>query len=861
MQRVGWFLLVVSGLVVLSGVVIWQEKVRLGLDVAGGMRFTIRAKTEALTPEERQNWEQSALEVVRILERRSQTALGVVEASVFRKGDDRFIVELPGFTNEQEARNILQTSARMDFYWAKTVSTEYVQRAYQYAEERDAQGNPISVFYRRGSDKRITREETPQEWEELIQSWDRVVEGKHLVQAIPEPWKATEYVVLMRFDPEGARALQSWGRKVLNRREWLVAVMDKNIITFARVEDGNTFERGETVLHGNFSANEAKRIADLLNAGAIPVDLVIEDVSRVNPTIGQFGLDQIKLAGLASFLVISAFLLFYYMFPGLVAFLALICYTLFCYAVFKLLGVTFSLAAIAGFILSVGMAVDANILIFERLKEELRRGRGLLTAIDLGFRRAFPAILDSNACTIITCLVLVNIGTGPVKGFATTLGLGVLISLFTAVTVTRSLLLFFLETGFGKNPQWYGTGRGWFGERLEAGAEARPLRVVEHMMRYFIISGALILPGVIFMAMGGLKPNVEFQYGVESGILLPQNAPLSPTQLSQKLASAGFRGANAKVVESGQGRYIAYVTIPLEDNPTLKQMLEQQGTSIWEARQQIVRAVGGDDTLVKNERGEITGIQGEQSFAQTSPTVREETIAGAIKGVVIASALIVIYLALRFGVTLGGFKTGLRFGFSAIGALIHDVLVTLGLAAIAGYFLNWEVSQLTITAILTVIGFSVHDTIVIFDRIRENLRRPLEKDNFDFLVNRSITQSFARSINTSAVVIVTLAILVFFGSTTPDLKHFNAAMLIGILSGTYSSIFNAAPILVLWDRLVGKRKGPQATLMHDLSLRARTEEEEEEGEEAEEEPRTPTGDGRFAPTRRAKHTRKKKRRR
>lgn len=852
-------MLFVVGLVVLSGVIIWREKVRLGLDVAGGLRFTIRANTEALTPEERQNWEQSALEVVRILERRAQTALGVVEASVFRKGEDRFIVELPGFTDEQEARDILQTSARMDFYWAKTVSTEYTQRAYQYAEERDAQGNPVSVFYKRGSDKRITREETPKEWEELIQSWDRVVEGKHLVQAIPEPWKVTEYVVLMRFDPEGARALQSWGRRVLNRREWLVAVMDKNIITFARVEDGNTFERGETVLHGNFSANEAKRIADLLNAGAIPVDLAIEDISRVNPTIGQFGLDQIKLAGLASFLIISAFLLVYYMFPGLVAFLALLGYILFCYAAFKLLGVTFSLAAIAGFILSVGMAVDANILIFERLKEELRRGRGLLTAIDLGFRRAFPAILDSNACTIITCLVLVNIGTGPVKGFATTLGLGVLISLFTAVTVTRSLLLLFLNTGMGKNPQWYGTSRGWFGERLEAGAETKPLRVIERMGRYFIISGVLILPGVIFMAMGGLKPNVEFQYGIESGILLPQNTPLSPALLSQKLSSAGFRGANAKVVESGEGRYVAYVTIPLDDNPSLKQMLEQQGEQIWEARQQIVRAVGGDDTLLKDEKGVITGIRGELSFAQTSPMVRQETIAGAIKGVLISSALIVIYLALRFGVALGGFRTGLRFGFSAIGALVHDVLVTLGLAAIAGYFLNWEVSQLTITAILTVIGFSVHDTIVIFDRIRENLRRPLENDYFDFLVNRSITQSFARSINTSAVVIITLAILVFFGSTTPDLKHFNAAMLVGILSGTYSSLFNAAPILVLWDRLVGKRKGPQATLLHDVKLRARPE-EEEEGEE-EHEPHPPAEDGKFAPTRRAKPARKKKRRR
>ena len=199
--------------------------------------------------------------------------------------------------------------------------------------------------------------------------------------------------------------------------------------------------------------------------------------------------------------------------------------------------------------------------------------------------------------------------------------------------------------------------------------------------------------------------------------------------------------------------------------------------------------------------------------------MRAETLSGAIKGVVLSAALIVIYLALRFGLALGGFAVGLRFGMSAIIAMLHDVVVILGLSAIMGYFLNWEISQLTITAVLTVIGFSVHDTIVIFDRIRENLKRPIEGESFDHLVDRSITQSFARSLNTSGTVIVTLAILVFIGSATPDLKHFNTAMLIGILSGTYSSIFNAAPILVLWERWVHRRKGAAATIMHEKKYR------------------------------------------
>ncbi|MER3463044.1 MAG: hypothetical protein C4342_08820, partial [Armatimonadota bacterium] len=260
----------------------------------------------------------------------------------------------------------------------------------------------------------------------------------------------------------------------------------------------------------------------------------------------------------------------------------------------------------------------------------------------------------------------------------------------------------------------------------------------------------------------------------------------------------------------------------------------------------IVEAAGGDPTLKTrtDEAGktQIIGIVGEESFSSTGPAVRAETIRGAIWGVTISSLLIVIYLAMRFGFALGGFVIGLRFGMSAVIALVHDVLVVVGLAAITGYFYNWEISQLSITAILTVIGFSVHDSIVIFDRIRENLRRPLPGETFDNLVDRSITQSFARSINTSAIVVVTLAILVFLGSSTPDLKHFNAAMLVGILSGTYSSIFNAAPILVLWERIVSKRKGVGATIMHDTRLRGdQRDEEEDEGA---------LGDTRYSPVKR-----------
>lgn len=855
-QRGFWFIVIVLALVGLSAFLNARLKPNLGLDIAGGIRMTIRADMSTLTPEQRQNWPQMSQTLIGILERRAQQALGVLESSVYQKGEDRFIVELPGFTSEEAARQVISTSARLEYYWARTVATERSPNR-AYVQERGPDDEPR--FRRATAPPNEYLEPGTPEYERMLRSWQLVTTGDTLIRAEARSSPTGDgYDLYLSFNAEGARALDDLARRTMNMRENIAAVLDGKVISFAFIKDGVRFTDGNVVLEGRFTVDQAKRLAELLNAGALPVDLVEENVNRVSPTIGEGAKDQIIFAGFISFAVTAAFLLVYYMFPGLTALLALMAYISFAYAAFKLLGVTFSLAAIAGFILSIGMAVDANILIFERLKEELRNKRTLLTAIDLGFKRAFPAILDSNACTIITTIVLMNIGTGPVRGFATTLMIGVLISLFTAITVTRSLLLFFVHSGIGREVSWYGLNRGWFGERLEAGADERPLAIVQKMGRYFLISGLIILPGVIFMAMGGIRPNVEFLGGIESGVVLKEGVEANSAAVNRRLEAAGIEGANSKIAAGPRGETIAYITIPIEGkNPEIARLIsnrrpdgtaktpEEANKDMFTVRQNIVEAAGGDPTLETRTddagQTQIVGIAGEESFSSTGPAVRAETISGAIWGVTISSLLIVIYLAMRFGFALGGFAIGLRFGFSAIFALVHDVLVVLGLAAIAGYFYNWEVSQLSITAILTVIGFSVHDTIVIFDRIRENLRRPLPGETFDNLVNRSITQSFARSINTSAVVIVTLAILVFWGSATPDLKHFNAAMLVGILSGTYSSIFNAAPILVLWERIVARRKGVAATIMHDTRLRGGPK-DDEDGDEGE--------DTRYSPVKR-----------
>jgi SecD/SecF fusion protein len=820
------FLLIVIVLAGLSGWLYTQRKYQFGLDVQGGARFTYQMDLSKLTPEQRRTIDTIRANMLNILTGRASAALGVVEANVYSKGADQFIIELPGFTDVEQARDVIGTSASIRFYHAKTVVTELADfRKYEEAGDPEDPKDPSINFRVRASGKLIKAGDP--EYKEMIESWgDPIVQGDQLKRAgafqTPQG-----YIPTMEFTGDGPRNMEQWSRRVRNRREKLAAVLDGKVLSIAPLEN-NTVLKENAQITGQFDTEYVRSLVNLLNSGALPVDLVELSSESVDPTIGRQALDMIVVTGLISFAIIAAFLIVYYVFPGVVALVALGLYVLFTLTTLKLIGATFSLAAIAGFILSVGMAVDANILVFERLKEELRNGKTLKAAIELGFRRALPAIVDSNACTILTSIVLVNLGQGPVKGFASTLIIGVAISLFTAVVVTRSLLVFLVGSKMGANPNLYGLNRQWFGEGLEAkaGAGEKVLKIVEKRNLYFAISLITMLPGLIFYFAGGLKTNVEFSGGYEGKYAVGTQA--STSQILDKLEQAGIKGANVKV---GEGRddngavvKIAYVTAP--PSATL-------GANPEEARAKLRQASGFDEAA---DRG----------FSSVGPVVQKESIRNAVLGVIISSALIVLYLAIRFGFALGGFMIGLRFAFATIGALLHDVGVVLGLSTICGFFFGWEVSALFITAMLTVIGFSTHDTIVIFDRIRENLRKPLGGEEIGHLINRSITQSVARSINTSATVIATLVLLIIMGSATPDLKFFNVVMLFGIISGTYSSIFNAAPILYVYDRWIAKTKGEAATLLgvatHELA-RQRTVTVKAEGERRSEAPAQDTGYG------------------
>lgn len=874
------FLLFVLGLGLISGLGYYYKKPNLGLDIEGGVRLTYKMDLTELKPEQRANMTAIQTNVIRTIVNRATGMIGVVEPLVQAKGTDEIIVELPGYTDEKTAKETLKTTASIEWYWAKTVETGAGSpRIYErVADTVDYKGTPAFVFRRRNSSDDIKPGTQP--YRDMIKSWgDPILKGDDLERAEAEP-RGDSYIPTMKFSPKGADAMEKWTRRNQRGQPQLAAVLDDVVISIAPLKEG-TVIRDQAQIDGQFDKAYVLRLKELLNSGSLPVSLELTSSQKVDPTIGKQALDKIIMAGVIAFAVIATFLIVYYAFPGFVALIALGLYVLITLTVMKWINATFSLAAISGFILSVGMAVDANILVFERFKEEMKGGKSLMTAMELGFKRALPAIFDSNACTILTSIVLANLGTGPVKGFASTLIIGVAISLFTAITVTRSLLIFLVGSGIGADPKYYALGRNWFGERFEETAHHKPMQIVNKSGRYFAISIISIVVFLPFWFIGGLKPSVEFRGGYEVEVLA---AGQSAAEIRASLDKAKIEGANVKFAGEGNNR-AAIITVPpefakgggadqiaavaaqIQQATGLKPRSDVQFTDAYvvKLRQgskskedieaslkaggindaevnfegalgsglvsvRVPASFGGSDAAkseeVASKVAAATGLEvsdaGGSSYV--GPSIQKETVQNAILGVIISAALIVVWLTFRFGVALGNFVAGMRFGMSAILALLHDVFVVLGVTAVVGYFYGWEVSALFLTSMLTVIGFSVHDTIVIFDRIRENLRKPQSGEDFGNLVNRSITQSFARSLNTSGTVVATLIILLVWGTATPDLKLFCVTMLAGIISGTYSSIYNASPILYLWDKAIVKRKGESHGMMgiaRTENLRAR----------------------------------------
>jgi SecD/SecF fusion protein len=496
------------------------------------------------------------------------------------------------------------------------------------------------------------------------------------------------------------------------------------------------------------SIGEAKDLALVLQTGALPVQFQQIERTDVSATLGKDSLKEAKLAALIGLLVVAAFLLVLYRFLGVVAVVGLGIYAAFLYAAILLFNVTLTLPGFAGLILTIGVAADANVVIFERIKEEVRAGKSVRAAISAGYAKGFRTIIDANVVTVITAMVLFAVATAGVKGFALMLMIGTVISLITAVAATRAMLGLLGGFHWFENPSFMGAG----GEQ-----SWRFLQIDFMRKRYlwFAISGTIVAISIGALAVKGLNLGIDFKGGTQVSFTTPQ-----PTSLSSVRAQTTKFGKEPVV--QGRGKSFR--------------------SDEYRSFQLRLRTLSGPETSALKDavakQFHTTKIQ----IQTVSASFGRQIARSAIIAILFSLLLIILYLAVRFD---------FKFAAPVIVALLHDIVITIGVYALLGR----EVSNSTVAAVLTVLGYSIYDTIIIFDRIRENV--PLmRRAPFATITNVSLWETIRRSLATTLITLLPIFSLLIFGGAT--LKDFAFALMVGIISGAYSSIFIAAPLLTIW---------------------------------------------------------------
>ncbi|HMR65653.1 MAG TPA: protein translocase subunit SecD [Anaerolineae bacterium] len=742
-----------------ANLLIWQGEqersiqIHQGLDLKGGLQVVLEADLPA------EQLQEGSMEAARTIVENRVNGLGVTEPLVQLQGDNRMIVELPGITDPELAIRTLRETGLLEFVDAGSMPIP--------------EGTVIRTSF--GDDRDLPTEEGAAVPEGPV--YDTVITGGDLASVSNAGINPNTREIEINFSLTNTGGQKFGNYTGANVGSFLCIVIDKAVLSCpvvnARIDSNGTISLGSD------SLEEGQALAIQLRYGSLPVPLKVVENRSVGPTLGQDSVQRSLRAGTVGIIVVLLFTIIYYRVPGFVAALALVLYGLLNLALYKLIPVTMTLPAITGFILSIGMAVDANILIFERMKEELRAGRRLKMAMELGFARSWPSIRDSAISTLITCAILFwfgsNFGASVVKGFAITLALGVVTNLFTAITVSRNLLrILFNLTGeeIKSNPVLMGFS-------LQAGSETAPgwvsglLNIVGKRRIYYTFSAITIALGLVAMGASTvqfgtpLKPSIDFTSG--SLMELQFENPVQPAQVRSIFTGFSHNGQDFQDTIVTTAEQLGQETILVRSK-----FLDDEAKSAVQAR-------------IQDQLGAFTELR----FDSVGPTIGAEVTRAGIYAVIAASIAILIFFVLAFR----SVPNPLRFGVAAVAAMLHDILVTSGIFAIFGVLFGWEVDALFLTAILTVIGYSVHDTIIVFDRVRENLPR-YRTEPFEAVANRSLLETLTRSVMTSlSTTFVVIALLIFGGAT---ITQFVTIILIGIISGTYSSIFNAVPILVSW---------------------------------------------------------------
>jgi SecD/SecF fusion protein len=716
---------------------------RLGLDLRGGTQIVLEAKDSP----DRQVDGDTVARTLEVLRRRVDQ-LGVAEPTLQRSGERRVIVELPGVYDPEEAVQVIGKTAQLAFHPVLGVA--------EPAPEAPATTQPPA-----GRDELVLADEDGGR----LRLGAAALTGEAVGDARAEldSQFQTRWQVAIEFQGVGGRRWaeltgQAACQPAGDPRRRVAIVLDGQIISSPQVDPSVQCEQGigggQTVITGDFTNQEAEDLSLLIRAGALPVPVEVVEQRTVGPTLGAAAIKASMQAAVVGAALTMLYMIGYYRLLGGLAAVALVCYGLVSFAVLLALRSTLTLPGMAGFVLAIGMAVDANVLVFERMREEHRAGVGLRPALERGFAKAFSAIADSNITTLLAAGLLFFLASGAVRGFGVTLSVGVLVSLFTALVVTRVLVEVTVRVGaVRRRPGLLGLEGGG---RLAAWlAERGPNLIAKG--RWWLAGSlvALLLAGVGLVVRG---PN----FGVEftGGRLLEYRTarPVDLDAARRALAGAGF--PRAVVQASGDG--------------DLTVRTGQLDRASEDRVQQAVAQVGGQ---TEELRDEFIG-----------PTIGAELRRKALLALGIALIVQLGYLAIRFRWT---------FGAAAVIAMFHDVAILLGLFA----WLGKPLDGVFLAALLTVIGYSVNDSVVVFDRIRERLRGRT-REPLASLVNDACLQTIPRTVNTGLGALFILAALFVLGGET--LTDFALALLVGIGVGTWSSMFVAAPLLVAFEQRAGR---------------------------------------------------------
>jgi SecD/SecF fusion protein len=689
--------------------------------------------------------------------------LGVSESTVQAQGSDQVLVQLPG-VGIQKAIETIGTTAKLHFATAVAGAANPADPTFLSDQQNlfDPQQLADSSVYPAGYHWKI----------------DDKIQASDVQKAdVAYDTQSAQWAVTIQFDSKGAdewskittAAYQARQGQPTNR---IAIFLDNKVITAPGVISPSS---NQTQITGNFTQQSSQLLADQISAGALPADIATVQSTEVSATLGQDTVRRSLLAGLVGLIIVVLFMVGYYRFPGLLASLALLIYAGIVLALYKLVPVTVTLAGLAGFVLSVGMAVDANVLIFERTRDELRHGRSVGLAVEAGFRRAWPAIRDSNVSTMLACLVLIALGSSVVKGFAVTLFLGVAVSMFSAILITQSLFTIVLRWRAARRPTLYTPIRDDLAERPPKGR----FDIVKARNLYFFGSLVILIPGILAIIVWGFRLGIDFAGGNRIDVHLKEAA--TQAQVQQVLVST--EPELQPTVQTESNNRFSIRTLP----------------GSVDKSQNIIQALDKRFGYVNDSNGHP-----DVQFQQVGPSIASDLVRTAIILVLVSSVLIAVYLAVRFRTQS---ISRWRFSVATFLKLLHDVFVLAGIWAILGHFTTLgEVDSLFVTAILTSVSFSIHDTIVVFDRVRENLRTG-PRLTFSQVINLSTVQTMTRSLNTALTVAFVLLALVLFGGDS--IRGFVLALLIGIVTGTYSSIFNASTLLVAWQSIDKEKPQPE----------------------------------------------------